>query len=173
MPHQKPTTPIPTLEQVETYMGKLKVLENDVIILKARSDNLIARIKERYKVQIDVLKCNIKPMVKNIYRYLDSHRSDFQLPGKRSIKLLHGIIGWRKIRDDKFVVSSQKDAVRCCEALKLDHLIDTVKKVNLKALALHLKDNPDDIDKIDGIRRPDQDEECFYEIIHDGESEAA
>lgn len=172
MPRKNPDIPIPTIEQVEAYMGRLKILENDVTVFKARSDNYIARIKERYKVQIDVLKCKIKPLVKNIYRYLDTHRSDFKLPGKRSIKLLHGIIGWRKIRDDKFVVSPKNNSVECCKKLKLYHLINTVETVNLKALALYLKDHPEDIDKIDGIRRPDQEEECFYEIIHDAESEA-
>jgi len=172
MARKKPDIPIPTIEQVEAYMGRLKVLENDVIILKAQSDNLIARLKERYKIKIDALKYLIKPLVKNIYRYLDAHRSDFRPPGKRSIKLLHGVIGWHKIRDDKFIVSPKNNSVACCEALGLDHLINTTKTVNLKALALHLKGHPDDIDKIDGIRRPDQDEECFYEIIHDGESEA-
>ena len=173
MARKKPDIPIPTIEQVEAYMGRLKVPDNDVIILKARSDNLIARLKDRYKIKIDVLKYQITPLIKNIYRYLDAHRSDFQLPGKRSIKLLHGIIGWRKYRDDKFIVSPKNNSVECCEKLKLDHLIHTVKTVNLKALALHLKDHPEDIDKIDGIRRPDQEEECFYEIIHDSESEAA
>jgi len=171
---KKPEIPIPTIEEVGEYLLEIKTISERDNILEARCESIITRAKARYKAPRKFIADRIKELSKSIYRYLDVYKDKFVKGGsvkKRSVQLQHGVIGWRKIREDKFKVSSMEAAVACCEELELKHLISTEKSVNQKALALHLKSHPEDLDRIDGISRPDQDDESYFDIIQDSDGE--
>lgn len=164
MPRQKPDAPLLTESQIDELLGEHRQLQDEVDARTARLDAKITTLKEIVRVTLAPLKKRLKAIKDQVHIYIWQHRADFAKP--RSKALTHGIIGVRKIREDKFDVSDEEAAIVSIRLASLPlHLIVTKERVDLKALAAHLKDNPGDLAKIAGITRPDDDEEPWFETV--------
>jgi phage host-nuclease inhibitor protein Gam len=162
MPRQKPDAPLLTEPQIDELLGEFRQLQDECDSRTARLDAKITQLKEIVRVTLAPLKKRLKAIRDQVHVYIWQHRADFDKP--RSKALTHGVIGVRKIREDKFDVSDEESAIVSIRLAQLpDHLIVTREKIDLKALAAHLKDHPGDLAKIAGISRPDDDEEPWFE----------
>ena len=162
----KPNIPLLTQEEVDDHLRQLGVLEADLDIVRANAEKELSKVRERFGRQEYPLTQQIESVKEKITHYLEYHRADFQ--DKRSRELKHGSIGWRKIRSDKLRVI-QKKALASLKNLGLSNFIRIKEEVNKDALADHIKKHPEFLDRIDGVTKPEEKEECWFEARREPE----
>ena len=162
----KPNIPLLTTEEVDDHLRQLGIIEADLESVKANAEKELTEIRERFGRLIYPLSQQKDSIKEKVVHYLEYYRTDFQ--EKRSRDLKHGSIGWRKIRSDKLCVV-QKKALAALKNLGLSNFIRLKEEVNKDALAEHIKKHPDFIDRIDGVTKPEEKEECWFEVRHEPE----
>ena len=90
----KKTVPIPaTREELETLVASITENKLSEAAFKAEMDTEMARVKAGYVTRLSQLADNLTPMVEAAHAWAESHPADFS--GRRSLDLLHGVIGYR------------------------------------------------------------------------------
>ncbi len=86
--------PVPqSREQVEALVREICEAKTEERIAKAEMDTEIRAIKECYEQRLSGISEELTPMVEAVHAWAEAHPQDFA--GKKSLELLHGIVGWR------------------------------------------------------------------------------
>ena len=90
----KSTVYVPeTREQAEEAVRVITTLKIRERKLKSEMDAKLTEVKKRYEEELSGLAEKITPAVESIHAWAERHPEDFG--GKKSLPMLHGVIGWR------------------------------------------------------------------------------
>lgn len=77
----------------EAVVRKIVELKLEEQALKTEMDERITAIKKDYEARLGQIEAAMQPQVEAVHAWAEAHPEEFQ--GKKSLEMLHGIIGWR------------------------------------------------------------------------------
>ena len=128
-------------EEVVREITEYKLRERQ---LKVEMDTEITAIKENYEARLATVSDRLTPLVQEIQAWAESHPAEFC--DKKSLELLHGVIGWRitppalkTLRGftwaavvDRLKVLGRGEFLRVKEEVNKDSLLAVRESENLK-----------------------------------------
>ena len=109
-------TTIKAREMLEQTMGKIEEIGRQIISAESERDNKIAAIKNRYQKKIDVLKIEAAKLFDTIAQYAHANRNEILPPNRKSVSLVHGILGWKFERPSIEMRAPEKNIVEYLKA---------------------------------------------------------
>ena len=165
MPRVKPTPILITRAQVDSNLQRYGLIQDRLESLRADHDAAVSNLRKSFDQAVAPLTVEAAQIEAEINHHIRSFSADF-VPPARSIKLRFGQIGMRKIRKDALKIANKlRDAIiQRLRALNLNDCILQEPKIDVRALAKY----PDSvIDQIDGVSRPPESDEPWFEAFRE------
>jgi len=164
MARTKPTPTLITRAQVESHLQRYGLLQGKSEIIRAVADEQISLIRAQMERDVAPIIVEISQIEAEINHHIRTFRADFV--GPRTLKNRFGEFGLRKIRSDAISIarSLTKSIIAQLKSLKMDDCLRIEEKIDARQLATY----PDSvIAKIDGVSRPPESEEPWFEAFRE------
>jgi phage host-nuclease inhibitor protein Gam len=88
-------SPPNSLEEVDAYIAEISERQRFLQRIEGNANDAIERIKKNAEDEANPIKKEIEAFVKALHFYCSAKRQEILPPGLKSLKLMHGVIGWR------------------------------------------------------------------------------
>jgi len=161
----KPTPTLITRSQVDTHLQRYALILDERERIRAEYDGQINALRQRMEVALAPLDIEAAQIETEINHHIRTYSADFTEP-KRTITLRFGRIGIRKIRKDALQIVNRLRAAIIARLRELGMTDCIIEKPTIDARRL-AEYSDEAIAKIEGVSRPAETEEPWFEAIRE------